>query len=126
MKELAAEDKLAKKEFENLGLAEIELLQAVETGEEAVARSACIISATLIEWLCTDPSAVAKVHRHGVALRAYQISGLLNLIHAEIRFPLQFHQCSFDSRYLAEGRPPEITEPEGKQTARNECRLGCD
>lgn len=46
---------------------------------------------------CTDTDAIEKVHRHGLALRGYGITGLLDLIHGDIRFPIQMHECVFDT-----------------------------
>jgi hypothetical protein len=88
---------LANLRFSDLSETESSVLHAIENGQEAAATSPSIIRAEMIEWLCTDADAIKQVHRHGLALRGYGITGLLDLIHADVRFPMQFHECSFDT-----------------------------
>lgn len=86
---------LAVKHFGGLSPSEVILLSAVEIGQEASSQSQSEIHAELIEWLCTRESARPNIHRHGVALNGFTITGLLDLIHAEVPFPLQFQNCEF-------------------------------
>jgi hypothetical protein len=88
---------LANLRFFDLSETESSVLQAVENGQEAAAASPFSIRAEVLEWLCTDTDAIEKVHRHGLALRGYGITGLLDLIHADIRFPIQMRECAFDT-----------------------------
>lgn len=87
----------ATKRFSDLNASEKRILEAVERGEEArpLQGSTNSVRAVLIEWICTDLSARAKAHRHGIVLAGFQIIGLLDLIYAEIPFPLQFANCEF-------------------------------
>jgi len=87
---------LAKANFSDLTEVESFVLCAVESGQEAQSTGSSAIRAEILEWLCTDTDAVRRVHRHGLALRGYGIVGLLDLIHAEIRFPIQLRDCAFD------------------------------
>jgi hypothetical protein len=88
---------LANLRFSDLSETESSVLHAVENGQEAAATSPSSIRAEILEWLCTDTDAIEKVHRHGLALRGYGITGLLDLIHGDIRFPIQMHECAFDT-----------------------------
>lgn len=88
---------LANLRFLDLSETESSVLQAIEDGQEAAAASPSSIRAEVLEWLCTDTDAIEKVHRHGLALRGYGITGLLDLIHADIRFPIQMRECAFDT-----------------------------
>jgi hypothetical protein len=88
---------LASGRFQSLSDNEIRILRAVESGEEAVGNGPSIVRAELLEWICTDISAVSRIRRHGLALREHHIMGLLDLIHANIQFPIQIHHCRFDS-----------------------------
>jgi hypothetical protein len=77
--------------------AESIVLQAAEAGDKAVSHSAPLleIPARIIEWVCTDKEAQPHIHRHGLALNGFKIVGILDLIHADIQFPLQFLGCEF-------------------------------
>ena len=88
---------LANVRFSDLSETESSVLQAVENGQEAAATSPFSIRAEILEWLCTDTDAINKVHRHGLALRGYGIAGLLDLIHADVPFPIQMRECAFDT-----------------------------
>ena len=80
-----------------LSAAEALLLQAVEEGREAVPvlDLPFEIRSIVLEWLCTSPEAMVKIHRHGVSLCDFRITGSFDLIHAHVRFPLQFRNCVF-------------------------------
>ena len=88
---------LANVRFDDLSEAESYVLYSVEHGQEAAAHNSSIVRAELLEWICTDTRAIEKVHRHGLAIKGYCIAGLLDLIHADIRFPIQFRECEFDT-----------------------------
>lgn len=88
---------LASLKFSDLGETESSVLQAAENGHEAHATTPSSIRAEILEWLCTDTVAIKKIHRHGLALRGYSISGLLDLIHAAVPFPIQMRECAFDT-----------------------------
>ena len=88
---------LANLSFPVLSGSETSILIAAENGQEAAAISPSSIRAEILAWLCTDTKAIENVHRHGLALRGYRITGLLDLIHAEVRFPIQFRECVFDT-----------------------------
>jgi hypothetical protein len=88
---------LASIRFSDLSETESSVLHAVENGQEAAATIPSSIRAEILEWLCTDIDVSNKVHRHGLALRGYGITGLLDLIHADVRFPIQIHECAFDT-----------------------------
>lgn len=88
---------LANLRFSDLSEPESSVLHAVENGQEAAATNPSSIRAEVLEWLCTDTGAIEKVHRHGLALKGYGIAGLLDLIHADVRFPIQMRECAFDT-----------------------------
>jgi hypothetical protein len=94
---------LATLKFPDLTQTESSLLEAIENGHEADATNPSSIRAEILEWLCTDTLATKKVHRHGMALRGYSISGLLDLIHAVVPFPIQVRECAFDTDIWLKG-----------------------
>ncbi len=94
---------LATLRFPNLSGTETSVFDAAENGQEAAATSPSILRAEALEWLCTDNDAIKKVHRHGLAIRGYAITGLLDLIHADIRFPVQMRDCAFDNDIWLKG-----------------------
>ncbi|MEI9978286.1 MAG: hypothetical protein WDN23_04675 [Edaphobacter sp.] len=88
---------LAAEHLGELSAAETTVLTAIEDGLEAgsPSLSGAKIRASLVEWLCTDRVARISIHRHGLALNGFTITGILDLIHADVPFPLQFHWCVF-------------------------------
>jgi uncharacterized protein YjbI with pentapeptide repeats len=95
---------LAVEALGKMNAAEAALLGAAEVGREATPPpSQFVIRAALIEWLCTDANARPKIHRHGLALNGFRITEFLDLIHADVPFPLQFHNCVFTEQIWFKG-----------------------
>ena len=88
---------LANLRFSDLSKTESSVLHSIETGQEAPGTSPSTIRAEVLEWLCTDTGAIERVHRHGLTLSGYCITGVLELNHGDIRFPIQLYECAFDT-----------------------------
>jgi hypothetical protein len=89
----------------DINAAEAALLDAVGEGREAqpLTLSQADIRSGLLEWICADASARPGIHRHGVAMNGFRIIGLIDLIHSELPFPLQFHGCEFTEEVWLKG-----------------------
>lgn len=94
---------LAAGDILNLSAAELAVIQAAEDGREALppTETDAEIGSRVIEWLCSNVAARRGVHRHGLAMRGFTINGMVDLIHADIPFPLQFRSCAFTQEFWA-------------------------
>ena len=105
---------LASSEFYDSTQAELNLLEAVASGEFAWCGPSKDpenednnpehadrwpkdreIRATLIRWLCVDQEASRLIDRKGLFIFAARIAGALDLSFANVAFPLDFKNCRF-------------------------------
>ncbi len=106
-------EELARAKFKDLTFAELKLLGAAPLGiladcgePNAVAGSPADdpaqaatwdgqreIRAEIIQWICVDSEAKAKVDPRGIQIRLARISGELDLSFARVDFPLAFIRC---------------------------------
>lgn len=100
---------LAKKDFGKLTSAEKKFFQAVARGEFADYRvhgekktdpelaagwgKERTLSAEKIMWVCTDEQAKSQVTHKGILIRGAKIVDPLELLFAQLDFPLSFFQC---------------------------------
>jgi len=89
--------------FSDLREAELFILKVVQSGQGSIATAPSTVRAEVIEWLCTDSAAVEMVPRQGLSLSGYRITGLLDLINADVHFPIQLCRCEFDSDIWLKG-----------------------
>ncbi len=72
--------------------------QILECADGSTRRS---VDAMLLRRYCDESS--EQVHRHGIRLRRAAIAGPLDLSGLDVRFPLLFDDCEFDSPITIEG-----------------------
>jgi hypothetical protein len=60
-----------------------------------------VVDASLLRRCCDELS--DQVHRHGIRLSHAVVAGMLDLSGLDIRFPLLFRDCEFDSPVNVEG-----------------------
>jgi len=106
-------EELARAKFKDLTIAELKLLSAAALGiladcgepnappgsvandpaQAASWNGQREIRAAIIQWICVDSEAKAKVDARGIQVRLARISGELDLSFARVDFPLAFIRC---------------------------------
>lgn len=91
---------LARQAWPDLTDLEVRLAESAAAGEvlhaprdEAAPSAETTIRATVLHWLCTEPSAVALLSHLGVAVEGATIVGRVELPYAELKTPLALTNC---------------------------------
>jgi hypothetical protein len=91
-------ESLAQGVFQSLTKTELGFLGALEAGldSEPADGDDARLRAEVLSWACTDASAIGLAHRRGLLIEGYEITGVLDLIFADVPFQLDFRACIFD------------------------------
>lgn len=118
---------LAREKFGELTPAEVVVCEKTEAGEIADMSPgvenfalkrpkdisiSCAIRSEILRFICTDKNAVSQVTYRGVQLCGVYVLGQLDMLHANVDFPLLFcgckfasdilvHKCSFEALYFS-------------------------